>query len=127
MKSFTEEEISAYEKETNTKRSYFSAKFQIQKNQELILNSYNNGMSCRLIWQLLKRRNEFTRNYTSFMKAFNELYNKTPEQVPTQITISEKNQEQAKKENINTENTQVLSIKKKTFNFNSLANKDDLI
>lgn len=74
MKSFTEEEIQAFEKETNTKRSYFSAKIQILKNQKLILSSYNNGMSCRLIWQLLKRRNEFTRNYTSFMRAFNELF-----------------------------------------------------
>lgn len=124
MNSFTEEEIQAFEKETNAKRSYFSAKFQIQKKQELILNSYNNGMSCRLIWQLLRRRKEFTRNYTSFMKAFNELYKNNNEE---QKELKQQNNTQIEHKEENTQNKPVLSIQKKTFNFNSLANKDDLI
>lgn len=74
MKEFTEEEILEIEKSSNTKRSFFSSKMQIKKNQELILESYNKGFSCLLIWKLLKKRNEFTRNYTSFLRAFNELY-----------------------------------------------------
>lgn len=125
MKSFTEEEILEVEKETHSKRSFFSAKLQIKKNQELILDSYNNkGFSCLLIWKLLKKRNEFTRNYTSFLRAFNELYKNNNEE---QKELKQQNNTQIEHKEENTQNKPVLSIQKKTFNFNSLANKDDLI
>lgn len=74
MKDFTEEEILAVRKSLNFKRTHFSARIQITKNKELILRSYKKGLSCRMIWRLLLKRNEFFGSYTSFLKAFNQLF-----------------------------------------------------
>lgn len=124
MKPFTEDEILEVRKIIKAKKPHFSAKFQIKKNQELIISSFNNGLSCRLIWLLLRHRKEFLGSYTSFMKAFNELYKDNNEE---QKELKQENNTQIEHKEENTQNKPVLSIQKKTFNFNSLANKDDLI
>ena len=124
MKEFTEEEMLAVKNKIKAKRSNLTAKFQIKKNQELILSSYNNGLSCRMIWLLLEHRNNFVGTYSSFLKAFNELYKNNNEE---QKELKQQNNTQIEHKEENTQNKQVLSTQKKTFNFNSLANKDDLI